>query len=489
MFGLFTHYTTTLGWEGSMIRRITLVEPKTERLHIFSRFELPRLGCVLLATILRDRGYEARAAFASRAEFLSRPLAADLVGVSAITATAPASYAIADACRAQGIPVVFGGPHASFLPEESLEHADWCITGEAETSLPLLIEALNGTGRLEDVPGLVWREAGQLRRNPAAAPIENLDTLPFPDFTLLTIGGRVLPEGTMPRMGTVPVQTSRGCPFDCTFCSVTGMFGRRYRHRSTASVIAEISRFNPRKQIIFFYDDNFTANPRRAKELLREMIRLRLGFRWSTQVRSDVARDPELLDLMAEAGCTTLFIGFESVDPATLKEMKKSQSVEDIRFAVREIRRRGIHVHGMFVFGFDSDTTATVRATVDFALAERIDSAQFLILTPLPGSAFYTEMSSTGRLLDRAWDTYDAHHVNFAPRGFTPYELQKSQIEAHRRFYAPLPVLGRLLRGRVAGFVIGVYAQRLNRRWQRMERVYLELLRSLRPALPAHAAL
>src|SRR5208337_4910156 len=109
----------------------------------------------------------------------------------------------------------------------------------------------------------------------------------------------------------------------------------------------------------------------------------------------------------------TLFIGLESVDPAALKEMQKRQSVEEIRFAIREIRKRRIHVHGMFVFGFDSDTPATTRATVDFALAEKIDSAQFLILTPLPGSSFYTAMSSQGRLIDTSWDTYDTMHVKF----------------------------------------------------------------------------
>jgi len=138
------------------------------------------------------------------------------------------------------------------------------------------------------------------------------------------------------------------------------------------------------------------------------MIRLRLGFKWSTQVRSDIARDQEMLDLMAEAGCTSLYIGFESVDPAALKEMNKNQTVDEIRRAIREIRKRRIHVHGMFVFGFDSDTPATTRATVTFALAEKIDTTQFLILTPLPGSGFYTKMLAEGRLIDKAWDTYDA---------------------------------------------------------------------------------
>jgi radical SAM superfamily enzyme YgiQ (UPF0313 family) len=464
-----------------MIHTITLIEPKNDHLHIFSRFELPRLGGILLATIMRDRGYDAQALFMSRREITARTIDTDLVGISTITATAVAAYAIADDFRTKGVPVVFGGPHVTFLPEEALQHADYCVTGEGETCFPLLVAALNGEGSLDDVPGLVWRENGIIRRNASAAPIEDLDTLPFPDFSLLTMGRGVRLGGVGAGRATLPVQTSRGCPFDCTFCSVTGMFGRHYRHRSTASIIAELSRYSPKEYTIFFYDDNFTASPRKAKELLREMIRLRLGFRWSTQVRSDVARDPELLDLMAKAGCATLFIGFESVDPKALKEMKKSQTAEEIRHAIREIRARRIHVHGMFVFGFDSDTPATTRATVDFALAEKIDSAQFLILTPLPGSSFYTEMSEQGRLLDTAWDTYDAHHVKFAPRGFTPYELQKSQIEAHRRFYAPLPVIARLLRGRVAGFVIGVYASKLNRQWQRMEKGYLELLRALRP--------
>ncbi len=368
-----------------MIRTITLIEPKNDHLHIFSRFELPRLGGILLATIMRDRGYNARALYMSRREIAAYTIDTDLVGISTITATAVAAYAIADDFRGKGVPVVFGGPHVSFLPEEALQHADYCVTGEGETCFPLLVAALNGEGSLDDVPGLVWRENGTIRRNASAAPIEDLDTLPFPDFSLLTMGRGVTMGGAGNGRATLPVQTSRGCPFDCTFCSVTGMFGRHYRHRSTASIIAELSRYNPKEYVIFFYDDNFTASPRKAKELLREMIRLRLGFTWSTQVRSDVARDPELLDLMAEAGCATLFIGFESVDPKALKEMKKNQTVEEIRHAIREIRSRKIHVHGMFVFGFDSDTAETTRATVDFALAEKIDSAQFLILTPLPG--------------------------------------------------------------------------------------------------------
>jgi radical SAM superfamily enzyme YgiQ (UPF0313 family) len=467
-----------------MIRRITLIEPKNDHLHIFSKFVLPRLGSILLATIMRDRGYIAESLFMSQKEVMARDVETDLVGISTITATAPSAFALADYFRKRGVPVVFGGPHVSFVPEEALEHGDFCITGEGETGFPLLVEALNHHAALADVPGLVWKENGVLRRNPPAAPIEDLDTLPFPDLGLLDMGRsrKIGVQGV--GLPTVPIQTSRGCPFDCTFCSVTGMFGRHYRHRSTASVVAELSHYDPKACLLFFYDDNFAANPRKTRELLKEMIRLRLGFRWSTQVRSDIARDPEMLDLMAQAGCTTLYIGFESVDPAALKEMKKNQTVDEIRHAIREIRKRRIHVHGMFVFGFDSDTPATTRATVSFALHEKIESAQFLILTPLPGSSFYTQMLAEGRLIDSAWDTYDAHHVKFIPRGFTPWELQRAQIGAHARFYSPWHIAARLLRGSTGGFVVGLYASALNRRWQRLERDYLRRLRLL---FPTHA--
>jgi len=465
-----------------MVKRITLIEPKNDHLHIYSQYQLPRLGTVLLATIMKGHGYQAEALYMETAEVRERRTEADLIGISTITPTARSSYELGDMFRAQGKTVVYGGPHASFLPEEALEHGEYVIVGEGEIGFPLLADAINGKGRLSDVPGLVWKENGSVRHNPPAPPVEDLDSLPFPDFSLLDMGAITKMGIQGPGRSTIPMQTSRGCPFDCTFCSVTGMFGKRYRHRSTDNIIAELSLYDPQQHIIFFYDDNFAANPRKTKELLREMIRRNLRFEWSTQVRSDIAKDPEMLDLMVQAGCTSLYIGFESVDPRALREMKKSQSVEDIRFAVRQIRKRRIHVHGMFVFGFDSDTPASARATVDFAIAEKIDTTQFMILTPLPGSGFYARMVAEGRLIDTEWDTFDAHHVKFIPRGFTPWQLQRAQIDAHTRFYALLRVAARLLRGRLGGFVVGVYAHALNRRWQRVERDYLSWLRRVRLA-------
>ncbi len=259
-----------------MIRKVSILEVKSEHLHIFSRFELPRIGATLLATILRDRGFEAEALFLPRKTLLARGIQTDLAGISTITATAPASYAVADDLRRRGIPVVIGGPHASFQPEEALEHGDYCLVGEAEQSLPMLVEALNGGRTLDEVPGLVWRRDGAIVHNPAVRPIDDLDSLPFPDYSLLDMGHR--------RMGAfllggsiVPIQTSRGCPYDCSFCSVTGMFGKRYRFRSTANVMAELEHYQA-GQLMFFYDDNFAANSRHTRELLNAMIERNFGF-------------------------------------------------------------------------------------------------------------------------------------------------------------------------------------------------------------------
>ena len=460
-----------------MVERIAMIEPQNDHLHIFSKFELPRLGSVLLATILRSMGIDSTAYFLKAEDVFSRGIQADLVGISTITPTATSSYRIADHFRARNIPVVMGGPHATCLPEESLRHADYVIAGEGEAGLPRLVRALNGDGDLVDVPGLAWIENGVLRQNPQAAPVENLDTLPFPDFSLLDSGRGRGVTGGMTR-AILPVQTSRGCPYNCTFCSVTQMFGRHYRRRSTQSVIEELSRYDPAQRRPFFYDDNFAVNGVLAKQLLREMIAQRLGFKWTTQVRADIAKDSELLDLMVEAGCTALYIGFESVNPGALEEMKKNLSVEEMRNAIRELRRRKIHIHGMFVMGFDSDTPESVRSTVSFALSEKIDSAQFMILTPLPGTELYRSLEKQGRILDRRWDTFDGHHVKFRPVGFSPWALQKAQIDAHARFYSPVQIARRLARGRRLGFSIGMYANALNRRWKHEESGYIRSLKS-----------
>lgn len=456
---------------------IILIEPKSPNLHIFSMFPLPRLGVFILGAIAKRAGWEVEVIHeqSQRIDFESIR-GADLVGISTITSTAPRAYAIADRFRSMGVPVILGGPHVTFLADEALDHAEYVIRGEAEDAMELFLAAWTGNGDFTAVPGLSRRVDGANVHQPLRPRTRPLDEIPFPDFSLMKAKPRRI-AGKM----IVPVQTSRGCPFHCSFCSVTGLFGKKYRFRSAENVIDELRRYNGRDHYVFFYDDNFTADPRRAKALLRRMIEEGFNFSWSTQVRADVARDPELVDLMKKAGCHTLFIGMESVNPESLESMKKQQTVGDMARAVRELRRRRIHVHGMFVYGFDSDDWKTVKETVRFAKRARLSSTQFMILTPLPGSEFYEQVKCENRIQFKDWSLYDAHHAVFLPRLLSLFDLQRAQIFSHSRFYSLFEVIRRLAAFKWEDFGIAVYARRLNRTWQRKNRTFLDVMRLCRP--------
>ena len=460
--------------------KLVLVEPDGAGIHIFQAFRLPRLGAVLLATLLERLGHDVEVQVEVAAPLdMAAILSADLVGVSTITPTATRAYAIADEVRAAGVPVVMGGPHVTYLPDEGLDHADWVVRGEGEAALPALvaaIEAGGGDARLASVPNLTWRGSdGHVVHN-AMAPPACLDDLPKPDWSLVRAG--VTPDGQMGHR-TVPMQTSRGCPFDCRFCSVTEMFGRKMRYRAVETVVEEMRPFHDTGALVFIYDDNFAANPKRVRAFCEGILREGLRLEWSVQVRIDVGRDPELLALMRRAGCHTMFIGLESADPDTLLAMDKRQSVTEMRDALAAIHAAGIHTHGMFVIGFDLDTEATTRATMKFAKETRIATAQILTLIPLPGTAIYEEMREQGRLLDAPWTHYDGHHVVFRPRNFTPAALLQVQLDAHADFYSRRRQLGWLLRGKWLEVGLNLYARRLNQRWQKQNRAYLGELRRL----------
>ncbi len=461
------------------------IEPTAAQLNIFSAFTLPRLGSFILAGLVNRRpSWRAGVFIEGRKRFDLRAWMAehgrpDLVGISTITPTAQRGYALADECRALGIPVILGGPHVTFIPDEALAHAELVVRGEGEQAMNALLDLWSEAyvkapdADYARVPNLSWKDAaGAIHHNPLAPWITNLDDLPVPDFSLA--------DGTADcRFGgrkTVMVQTSRGCPFDCSFCSVTGMFGKKFRYRSIESVLQEVRRYDRRDHFVFFCDDNFTANKRRARELVEAMIREKFRFQWSTQVRTDLARDPELVRLMKRAGCHTVFIGFESVNPKSLKEMKKSQSLDDIQNAMRVIQEAGIHIHGMFVFGFEEDDWPTVEATVRLAREMKLTSVQLLILTPLPGSELYERLGGEGRLTSRDWDLYDTHHVVFRPTGFTPFELQCAQVYGHTRLYTLPEGLKKVVTGRFVAAGLSFYAWKINRDWQRRNQSYLREL-------------
>ncbi|NLE22222.1 MAG: B12-binding domain-containing radical SAM protein [Actinobacteria bacterium] len=392
-----------------------------------SPWRYPRLGLPMIGAALAAVGHDVRIYCPQLAPCdWSDVSTADLVGLSTTTSTAPAAYLMARALRERGTPVVIGGSHVTFMADEALEHADFVARGEGGDQLMLeLVDAMRGTRDLASIAGLSFVRDGRPVHNALRPPVKDLDTAPIPDLTL--VAGHE-------RMRSTPILTSLGCPFGCTFCSVTAMFGRRYRFRSTENVVDEIEQKRPSH--IFFYDDNFAADRARLKRLLRRMIARGVAVPWQAQVRTDAARDEELLELMRLSRCETLGLGLESVDQATLDALHKSQSVADIEAAVDAIHRHGIRVHGMFVFGADTDDEHTMRRTVDFAISHGIDTVMLNVLTPAPGTGWFDEVDGEGRIFEKRWQFYDGQHVVLTPLHMEPAALQAAVLEGYARFYS-----------------------------------------------------
>jgi radical SAM superfamily enzyme YgiQ (UPF0313 family) len=459
------------------MKKIVFIETRPPDLHVFSRMPLPRLGTVLLGTILKNHGYDVKSYVETIADLdLKDVLTADAVGISAITSTSKRSYEIARIVRMAGIPVFMGGPHVTYMPDEALEVCDYVLRGEADECIVDFVKALESGKGFEAIPGLSYRKAGKVFHNKDVPLCKDLDTLPYPDFSIVK---GMETEGVR-RLCITPVMTSRGCPFDCNFCSVTGMFGQKYRFRTKEKVLQELkNHMDSGSKWVFFYDDNFCANKKRTKELLSAMIEAGLTPNWTAQVRVDVAKDPELLDLMKRSGCHTVYIGLESINPETLKIYNKKQSVEDIQSCISILHKNGIRIHGMFVFGSDMDTIATIDETVRFAKTNDLETVQFLILTPLPGTRCYRDLDREGRIITKDWSLYDAHHVVFEPKKMSFYDLQSETFRAVKEFYSIWQIVKRAARLDLFNVSLKAYGRRISTKWVENNQYFFEYTKTL----------
>jgi radical SAM superfamily enzyme YgiQ (UPF0313 family) len=320
---------------------------------------------------------------------------ADLIGITAFTSNINRAYELAARYRASGIKVVLGGIHASMLPEEALKYADAVVVGEAEGIWRRVLEDFEN-GRMS---GAYTGPRVDLESSP-----------PRPRRDLLN-----------PRYLFQSVQTSRGCPFNCEFCSVSNYLGTAYRQRDPDDVLDELSSV-PSKYILFL-DDNlvgYSARSRdRAKQLFEGMIRKGLKKRWWMQTSINSADDEELLRLAARSGCMFAFIGFESISTETLRDMRKGINirigVENYRKVVNAYHRNGMGVTGAFISGNDYESAAYYKELARYLVSMGVDAVQFAILTPLPGTAFMDRMKKEGRLLyenfPEDWNKYRLSHV------------------------------------------------------------------------------
>jgi len=404
--------------------KIALIEPKPPFNVYFFLKKLPLLGNLFIGTILENAGHTVKVfkenivpVYNEKTDGLHPFIKeADIVGFTTITHTAKRSYQVADAIKRQfpDKKIIFGGNHPSALPEEALEHADQVVVGEGEYVVLDVFEGRN-TNKIVHGP----------RVNINDVPPINLKLLQGFHFRKDKIN-----------MKYAPIMASRGCPYDCIFCSVTRMFGRKYRIRDADLVMEELMmRYKEGFRHGFFYDDNFAADHEKTKIFLEKLIRANINFRWSSQFRVDVAKDKELVKLLKRANCVTLFIGVESINPKALEDYNKHQTVKEIKESIKILTNTGMKVHSMFILGADSDDAETIEETIRFSKESKSNTTQFSILFPIPGTRLYDDMRRENRIFINDWDYYDGSHSVILPKHITPLELQKKLIHGYKYFY------------------------------------------------------
>ncbi|MCX6249015.1 MAG: radical SAM protein [Bacteroidetes bacterium] len=333
----------------------------------------------------------------------------DIVGITTLAATISRAYELADRYRSEGVKVVFGGPYASFMTEEALHHADSIVVGEAE-------------GLWEEC--LQDFEKGEMKSVYRSDECAVYKQQKPPRWDLIKTR----------KIFQVAIQTSRGCPFNCDFCLVSKMFGRKMRYREIANVVEEIKAAPSR--YIFFVDDNLTINKKYAKELMRAIIPL--GISWGCMCSIDVGTDDELLSLMAEAGCFNILIGFESLNPASLDETNKlhNKAATIYEPAIRKIHSYGIHINASFVVGFDNDTLQEFDNIYDFSMRTNMPSVNLHLLAAPPGSEIHKKYRLEGRLADCKPEFGSGHFPTLHYMNMSQIDLFDQYMKTIGRLYS-----------------------------------------------------
>ena len=453
---------------------------------VYSLFRFPARGVPLLEAVCRRAGYQDIVTIVPQYNRVpgrldvgdwKRLADTDVLGLSVITRTANQSFELARRVRLVNprVKILFGGPHSTALPEESLQFGDVVVTHEGDYTLPLLLDRLEDNLRdpyLTDLQGVNYLGRDrEIIRNPDRPYLtsEELSALPFPVYS------DQMSRGITHNV----VNTSRGCPYECEFCSVIENFGRGFRFLSDDAAVALIRhtiQLNGKR--IFFGDDIFAANRARTTRLLERLLAEGVRMpRWFAQVRVETAQDRELLRLMKRANCAMVFVGLESVNEETLKLYKKHVTLEKNRAAIAAFNEAGIRVHGMFVLGSDADTSQTLTETLKFARDSRLTTVQFLALTALPGPPMTRRLAEEKRIFAWGdWQLFDAQHAVVCPSRISPSELQAGIFRLSRQFYSASEALRNLILGRWYDSAIRLRGSFLTRRIERDSASYTRAL-------------
>ena len=333
------------------------------------RFMVP-LALPTIAALTPDH-YAIRI-FDEEIESIPQNIVPDIVGITTLAATSTRAFALGDHFRSMGSKVVFGGPYASYMQEEALKHGDSVVIGEAEGKWERCLDDF---------------EQGRLKPVYTADGFVPYKTQKPPRWDLVN----------RKKIFQLAVQVSRGCPFNCDFCLVSKTFGRKMRYRDIDNVVEEIR--SSHASYFFFVDDNLTINKTYAKALMKALLPLKIS--WGCMCSLDVANDEELLQLMAEAGCFNILIGFESLNPASLDESHKEHNRGGTIYkeAIDRIHAAGIHINASFVVGFDHDTTEEFDRIFDFTMEHHLPNVNLHLLNAPPGTETYKKYKEEGRLL------------------------------------------------------------------------------------------
>ncbi len=399
-------------------------------LHLTFGHRMPPMALLVLAAHARRHGWDVRVVDENYERLpAERP---DLAALTVWTSTAPRSYRLADGYRELGVPVVLGGVHPSLMPGEALRHADSVVCGEADAVFGTVLDDA-AAGRLQPLYQGHW---------------DGMESVPTVDEWIDLL--RRWPITRYAPMNTL--QTTRGCRFNCDFCSVIRINGRGSRHREPDQVVEELRILKRRGQrvgdftYVFLLDDDLAADLDYAADLLATIERSKVHVTWGAQASIGLARNTELLDLAARTGCRALFTGFESVSRESLVECNKKNRPGQYGELVDRIHRRGISVEGGFIFGFDHDGPEVFDETADAVDRIGVDVAHFSILTPYPGTHTFSRMMADHRITSFDWKRYNLYQAVFTPARMTAADLEGGMRRAYRRFYRARPRAARFVR-------------------------------------------
>lgn len=426
---------------------VLLINPPSISVYYTFGFSLPPMGLLYVAASLEQAGHRvvvrdlaAEGVEVTDADFMN----ADAVGISSDTTRIERAMRLARRAAGFGRPVILGGPHPQFMPDEILA-SGWVtaiVRGEGEIVFPELLDVLASRNEPATVRGIICRDGRKIVSTPDADPVD-VETLPLPARHLIDLHRYHASTSGRP---VTPVVTSRGCPGACHFCSSSSFFGRGWRYRSAEAVLAELDEVYNRYgfRAVTFMDDNFTLAPGRAEQIADGIVERGHDLKWWTFSRVDtIVRNPGMVASMAAAGCITVYMGIESGNDETLNSMGKETNSADVFQALDILRRNGIESYGSYIIGNLNESTADVEKTIDLAIRLDTNIAQFTILTPYPGTVLYDQIKE--RIFCRRWKFYDGLHVVFRHPRINRFHLQLLLIKAFVRFY-------RRSREAVAGF-------------------------------------